>query len=387
MNDNVSAILARAMLDAGAAVVTHVPGHGATEVFAAFCELDGQQHAISFHEEVAYTIAHGASLLGQRAATVIKAHGLVKAANSVLDSLSAGTTAGFLVVVFDDKTGKSSDNIFDVVAFLDGIGIPYGQGMRDFIYQDVLRGFETSERMQLPYALLVDADDVATCASFTPAMPMPGRASYTRNVAQHFVGPLFAQYQYQVLSAKRHGANWLEITPPRLPTIPDALPEKWRPKIAAYLPLFGVFRSLRGNVVTGDTSTASLFALPPYDCVDVTTYLGGSVPLAIGAHLAGHAGVWALTGDFSFIAAGQLGLPEAVQRGIPLKILIFLNGRADATGGQPIPAYLLEAILGGYKPYVRYLHNPRDVDEIRTVLRDANAARELRIVVADYQRV
>ncbi len=100
MNDNVSAILARALLDAGAAVVTHVPGHGATEVFAAFCELDGKQHAISFHEEVAYPIAHGASLLGQRAATVIKAHGLVKAANSVLDSLSAGTTAGFLVVVF-----------------------------------------------------------------------------------------------------------------------------------------------------------------------------------------------------------------------------------------------------------------------------------------------
>ncbi len=386
MQQHMAAIMARALVDAGAGVVTHVPGHGATEVFATFCALTQRQHALSFHEEVAYTIAHGTSLVGHRAATIIKAHGLVKAANSVLDSLAAGTTAGLLAIVCDDKTGKSSDSIFDVAAFLDGIGIPHQQGARDDIYQQVLHGFAASERLQLPYALLVDADDVHTTASFTPTPRSPRSMSYVRNVAQHCVGPLFAAYQHQVLAAKQRGDNWQAIQPPALPRIPDALPEPWPVKTQAYRPFFDIFRSLRGPLVTGDTSTPSLFALPPYNCVDLTTYMGGSIPLALGAHLAGYDPVWALTGDFSFIAAGQLGLLEAVQRGIPLKMVIFRNGRAEATGGQPIPPQLLDLILGGYTSYVRYLDNPDDGDEIRTVLTAAHAVNELCIIVADYQK-
>ena len=34
----------------------------------------------------------------------MKAHGFAKAANAVIDSLSAGTTAGFVVIIFDDGT-------------------------------------------------------------------------------------------------------------------------------------------------------------------------------------------------------------------------------------------------------------------------------------------
>jgi TPP-dependent indolepyruvate ferredoxin oxidoreductase alpha subunit len=259
---------------------------------------------------------------------------------------AAGTTAGLLALVFDDKTGSSSDSIFDVAAFLDGIGMPYQQGTREDIYQQVLHGFEASERLQLPYALLVDADDVHTSASFTPTPLISRSPPYVRNVAQHFVGPVFAEYQHQVLMAKQRGNKWQALQRPSLPVIPDGLPEPWPSRLQAYLPFFDIFRSLRGPIVTGDTSTASLFALPPYNCVDLTTYIGGSIPLAIGAHLAGYDRVWALTGDFSLIAAGQLGLLEAVHRAIPLKLVIFHNGRAEATGGQPIPPQLLDLILG-----------------------------------------
>jgi TPP-dependent indolepyruvate ferredoxin oxidoreductase alpha subunit len=139
--------------------------------------------------------------------------------------------------------------------------------------------------------------------------------------------------------------------------------------------------------VTGDTGISSLFAFPPYNCIDITTYMGGSIPLAIGAYLKGYDNVWALTGNFSFIAAGHMGLPEALQRRIPLKILIFYNGKAEATGGQPIPEGILENILGGYNEYLRYIKNPQNCHEVETVLREANYSKEMRIVIADYRKL
>ena len=108
---------------------------------------------------------------------------------------------------------------------------------------------------------------------------------------------------------------------------------------------------------------STLFALPPYDCIDVTTYMGGSVPLAMGAYMAGVSPAWAISGDFSFIAAGHLGLLEAVQRQIPLKILLLCNGKAETTGGQKIPEGLLERILRGYEEYVHFIHDPLDFAE------------------------
>jgi len=94
MGRSVAQIIARAIYDAGATVVTNVPGFGCTQVFDAFREISPCNHPNSFHEEVAYSIAHSASLVGRRSATLIKAHGFAKAANSVVDSLIVGTMAG-----------------------------------------------------------------------------------------------------------------------------------------------------------------------------------------------------------------------------------------------------------------------------------------------------
>jgi TPP-dependent indolepyruvate ferredoxin oxidoreductase alpha subunit len=79
-----------------------------------------------------------------------------------------------------------------------------------------------------------------------------------------------------------------------------------------------------------------------------------------------------------------LGLLEAIQRDIPLKVLIFYNRRSETTGGQPIPDGMLERILAGYESYVRHLSNPQDAREIEAVLREASSAQEIRTVVADY---
>jgi thiamine pyrophosphate-dependent acetolactate synthase large subunit-like protein len=230
----------------------------------------------------------------------------------------------------------------------------------------------------------MDADDIHQVTTYTPVQGNISPPTYQRDVTQHVLGPLLAEYQHRALAAKLSGQDWRGLEKPALPTIPNDLPEVWQPLARLYTPLFEVFQTLRGEVVTGDTGVSTLFAFPPYNCVDICTYMGGSVPLAIGACLAGRRNVWAVTGDFSFIAAGHLGLLEAVQRNVPLKVLIFYNRKAQTTGGQPIPDGVLERILVGYELHVRHISNPQDARGIKAILGEASSAQEMRIVVADY---
>jgi len=385
MKDNVAYIISQALNDASASVVTNVPGSGGSQVFEAYSAIASAVCLPSFHEEVAYTIAHGASLVGQRSATLVKAHGLAKAANSVVDSLSTGVRAGFVVLVFDDKQGKHSDSIFDVAAFLKGLAIPFRSPKAHDLYHEVIDAFERSEDLCLPVAVLIDCDDLARTETYTPRRIKYTSQSYQRNVAHNVLCPFLVEYQRAVLTAKLAGHDWQALTPPVLPDIPDFLPTEWQQALQIYTPLFEAFRKLRGEVVVSDAGISTLFAFPPYDCIDICSYMGGSIPLASGAYLAGFKDVWAITGDFSFIAAGHLGLLEARQRKIPLKVIILNNHRSQTTGGQSIPSGILETSLQGYKPFLVTIKNPQDPAAAEAVLKDVKQAPEMRIMVVDFQ--
>ena len=361
MRSKVSEAIGIAMKDMGVNISTYVPGLGATEVYYDYCSISGLRPAISFHEEVAYTVAHGAALAGKRAFTALKAHGFIKAGNSVSDSLYSGTNAGLVAIVVDDIKGMQSDCILDTLAFIKGLGMPYKAADAENVYKDILEGFEISERYQLPYALVVDASDVGK-SSQIPGKRLTGicRHSYSRDITQHVLCPPFCNYQNQVFHCKKQGDGWASVPKPSISPIPESLPERWRPIAGKYAKLFEAFKSVRGPIVTGDTGMSTLFALPPYSCIDVTTYMGGSVPLAIGAYLAGCKPAWAVTGDFAFVAAGHLGLLEAAQRNIPLKVLVLYNGRSETTGGQRIPDGTLERIAKAYEENVSYIHDPQD---------------------------
>ena len=134
--------------------------------------LQSQRPVFSFHEEVAYTIAHGAALAGKRAFTSLKAHGFFKAANSVSDSLYSGTLAGFVSLVVDDKNGIQSDSIADTLGFVEGLGIPHKMANVEEVFDDILDGFMLSEELQLPFALIIDASDLDQPSSY------PGERSH-----------------------------------------------------------------------------------------------------------------------------------------------------------------------------------------------------------------
>jgi TPP-dependent indolepyruvate ferredoxin oxidoreductase alpha subunit len=381
----VAQVIAHAVDDAGATVVTNVPGFGGTQVLEEYLMIARSVHPVSLHEEVAYSIAHGAGLLGKRSATLVKAHGFAKATNAVLDSLSSGTTAGFVTLIFDDKLGKHSDSVFDVVAFLRGLRIPHRVLQARHAYLDVLDAFRRSEELRLPVVLVVDAEDLDEGAEYFPVRRRLPPPTYEKDVSQHVVCPHLAQYQHRLLQSKLSGRNWRLIKKPALPRIPDDLPEAYQHTARSYMPIFEVFRKLRHRIVTGDTGISMLFAFPPYHCIDLGTYMGGSIPLAIGAYLAGYHDAWALTGDFAFVAAGHLGLVEATNRGIPLKVLVFSDGKASATGGQPVQNRVLNCVLRGYESYLRRINNPQDKTEIEAILTEATQAHEMRIVLADYR--
>ncbi len=141
MKATVADTIAYALQDLGVNILTHVPGYGGTETFESYKKINMRNPQISFHEEVAYTICHGASIVGKRSACLIKAQGVAKAANSVIDSLYTSVTAGFVTFIFDDNIGSHSDNIMETEALLKGLSLPYIIADTITIYDDVINAF------------------------------------------------------------------------------------------------------------------------------------------------------------------------------------------------------------------------------------------------------
>jgi len=376
--------LAAAVVDSGASVVTNVPATGVTEVYDAIQRRLGQPPVYSYNEEVAYTVAHGAALAGARSVAVLKSHGFAKAANSVIDSITAGTNAGFVALVFNDRTGRHSDNVFDTVAFVRGTGVIWIQPDPQHAYTEILRAFATSEKLRVPVAVMIESDDLSATVTVRRQAEAPPAIGFKRDIYQHLLCPLLAPHQRRLLEARLAG-NPVPTDRPALPVVPDGLPPQFQATVRSYQPVFDAFKQVKGEaaMVAGDAGTASLFAFPPYDSIDITTYYGGSIPLAVGFCLAGRREVWAVTGDFAFIAASHLGLAEAIQRRLPLKVIIFHNRIAAATGGQPIQPDVFETLLGGYQRYVRIISDHTDRAAAARILAEAKASDRLEIIVVE----
>jgi TPP-dependent indolepyruvate ferredoxin oxidoreductase alpha subunit len=379
--------IAMALQDAGVQVVTHVPATGATAIFDNYHALVGSAPDYAFNEELAYTMAHSAALSGARSASIIKSHGLAKAANSVIDSLTIGTTAGFVAVVLDDPSGSHSDNIFGLEDFMKGTGIPFKKAGIDTAYSDLIECFLWSEELRTPVALFIDANLMSIETRCKRSILRPSQAKYQRDPLRHVLCPPLAPYQRKVLDARLTGADWRAIPVPAMPQVPSGLPPAWRSAVYPLIPLFEVFQELRPKIAfaSGDTGLSALFALPPFNCIDACSYYGGSLPLAIGFHLGGFGRSWAITGDYAFIAAGHMGLIEALARQVPLKVLLIHNGCAAATGGQPIPDRIFEQVLAGWAPFVTRLDNPQDKAEVKKTLTQAIESDRLEIMVARFR--
>ncbi|MFH0735245.1 MAG: thiamine pyrophosphate-dependent enzyme [bacterium] len=377
-------IIAFALVDLGIKVVTYVPGYGASETFDSYNLLAMRTPIISFHEETAFSIAHGASIVGVRSAVFIKAQGFMKAGNAATDSLYAQNIAGFVTFIFDDVEGSNSDNILEIEPILNGMAYPFKMTSGNSVYDDIVKAYLYSEQKKQPITIIIKCTEIGKSFTVARRQNLKKSFTYTRDIFSHVVNPIFAEYQYKVFTAKKLGVDTSTVLRSETPTIPENIPAKYKSSVEKYMPFFNIFKQLRGSIVTGDTSTSGMFVLPPFNCIDIITHLGGSIPLAIGAYLAGYKSVWALTGDFGFISAGHIGLLEAFNRQIPLKIVIFYNKEASATGGQKIPKNILKHILAGYSNSIIHISNPNDLIELNTKLIEANESDEMKIIIVDF---
>jgi len=98
-------------------------------------------------------------------------------------------------------------------------------------------------------------------------------------VTKTVVHPLLAEYQFKRYTAKKLDGDITTIPKPVLPNIPDDLSEALKPYALKYKTLFDVFKDIPKDFVTGDTSASSSYAFPPYNCIDMLIYIGGSIPL------------------------------------------------------------------------------------------------------------
>lgn len=305
----------------------------------------------------------------------------MKAMNCMLDVMTSGVNSSLLFLLFDDKKGSHSDNIFDALAIINGAKIPHIVTNSNNIIHSISEATNLSDKRGLPYCIVIDADEINTeVLPFNITKPEHAASKYERNIYKYLVTPLLAGYQYENLEARLNNQK-SEIPKPELPVLPDELPYEWQEIIFPYIPFFDVFKKFRGDIVVGDTSLPSLFALEPYACIDITLHMGGSIPTAIGAYLAGNKSVWALTGDFAFISCGNLGLIEAKNRKIPLKVIIFDNGISGATGGQLIHIGLTEQLLLPYNNNVtRIILNNTKSTQLEHILAEMSDSQELRIL-------
>lgn len=384
MKEPLHGLISRSLADCGVEVATYVPGHGAVEIFEEFCKLKSIEPFTSFNEEISFTIAFGAAIAGKRSCAVVKSHGLAKAANAVIVALSGSVCAGCVIIALDDKEAKSSDNIFDFESFLAGLKIPYSKLDFEKAESQIAESYELSERFSMPVVLTVDSEIVERERIYQKPVVKSFSNEYKRDISRRLVCPPLAQYQRRLLEARLSGGKLPILDEADLPQVPDGFPPRWKPILEIYRPFFDVFKRFRGNIVAGDTSLATLFAFPPYSCVDMTSHIGCSIPLATGASAAGFRDVWALTGDFAFLSAGANALIEAAARKTPIKIVLFRNGAAAATGGQAIEIAALDRILSAYRDLTIRVDSPDNQAEIEKALEQVKSSEKLAIIALNY---
>jgi TPP-dependent indolepyruvate ferredoxin oxidoreductase alpha subunit len=345
-------------------LVNYVPGLGATEVSAKV-----PRAKLFFNEEVAFSSCVGASLVGKRSATLIKSQGFAKLINALTSTLSVETHAACLIFVFDDVLGKSSDNILRTLELMRSTEVPVLElSAENSLLDQLSDAVHLSEKYHLPVAVYVNCEDlVAPCSLVLKEKFLETHAAallfsakdFNKLSYRHHACPLLTTYSrdrlLKKLEAIKHQQNYELCTnpPQHLLGLPGVLPAKLQNTYMLYEKFFIAFKEFSAGFTAGDAGTSSLFGFAPYYAVSACTYMGGSTGMALGAALVGEKNVWAVTGDFSFFSTGILGWQQYLglksqDTSLQIKLVIFSNGVAAATGGQLIPKSYEESFFKSY---------------------------------------
>jgi indolepyruvate ferredoxin oxidoreductase alpha subunit len=132
----------------------------------------------------------------------------------------------------------------------------------------------------------------------------------------------------------KEGFKTPDVLQPRPPLLCDGCPH-WD----SFGALNEAMKDYSGGRVLSDIGCYTLSALPPLESINSCVDMGASITMAVGAAEAGLVPVVAAIGDSTFSHSGITGLLDAVNRKVPITVLILDNSTTGMTGGQDSAAF------------------------------------------------
>lgn len=104
-----------------------------------------------------------------------------------------------------------------------------------------------------------------------------------------------------------------------------------------YEKFYSAIRKIKPLCLVGDLGE---YTKDTYDSIDGVLCFGSSISVGLGCLMAGKKNVFSITGDASYLHSGKNSIVEAIERNLPIKIVVICNGGSQGTGGQTIPGDL-----------------------------------------------
>jgi len=104
-----------------------------------------------------------------------------------------------------------------------------------------------------------------------------------------------------------------------------------------YEKFYYALKKIKPSCVIGDLGE---YTKDTFDSIDGVLCFGSSISVGLGCLLAGKKNVFSITGDASYLHSGKNSIVEAIERNLPINIVVICNGGSQGTGGQIIPGDL-----------------------------------------------
>lgn len=359
-------------LRAGTDRVYTVPGYPVTELG----ELAGAEMVIN--EKTALEYALGDSLVGKRAAVIVKNVGVNACADPLCEATVQGLIGGVVIVAGDDPEAKGSQTAQDSRYFGELAEVPVIEPDETSCYTGVEAALAASEEFSrvamirlTPELLEADVEGQALPRGSRRGRladrgwTMHGRVMAAENLyrsmfAWSVTSPLNRWQEGSPRAGPAPGAGRVVTVYPPPSRIAEAgkvneygrpfvrdhqgvsLPEEQGPpesrkgrgyyrtfcKKCPYRPLFSLLKT-RGMQVICDAGCSVYCLNPPYE-IGVASYGMGS-SIAVAARSTGVA----LIGDYALLHSGLLALIDVYEKRLPLLCIVMKNHCAAMTGGQP----------------------------------------------------
>ena len=176
--------IAHGALEADARVITGYPGSPSTKVLTNILELskdDTERHIEwSINEKVAFEIALGASLGGDRALVCLKSVGMNITVDPIMTVNLTGVNAGLVILLGDDPGAWLSQNEQDTRLLVDLLELPLMEPSSPQEGKDMMRAaFDISEEFQTAVIVRVirsftTAEGTVKLDETQPAVPSRG---------------------------------------------------------------------------------------------------------------------------------------------------------------------------------------------------------------------